>query len=105
MRDFLGGTRKELWFQNAEVKILSCKCTLAMADYAVKDTPFAANLFLLSKTSSDAYKTYTGLIKHGEESLTPGGTSEMATSKHSSWRIHDVGGSSAALLIEHLRLR
>ena len=55
-----------------------------MADYTVKDTPFAANLFLLSKTSSDAYKTYTGLIKHGEESLTPGGTSEMATSKHSS---------------------
>ena len=55
-----------------------------LADYAVKDTPFAANLFLLSKTSSDAYKTYTGLIKHGEESLTPGGTSEMATSKHSS---------------------
>ena len=57
-----------------------------LADYTVnvKYTTFAANLFLLSKTSSDAYKTYTGLIKHGEESLTPGGTSEMATSKHSS---------------------
>ena len=44
---------------------------MALADYTVKPTAPAANLLLLGRTSSDAYKTYTGLIECGQESLTP----------------------------------
>ena len=51
------------------------------ADYTVKPTAPAANLFLLSRTSSGAYKTYIVLIGYGQESLTPGGASELSTSK------------------------
>ena len=42
----------------------------------VLDRP-TQNLFLRSRVCSNAYKTYTHLVVHDEESLTPGGTSEI----------------------------
>ena len=68
--DIFGGLRGEL-----------LKRCVPGADYTVKPTASAANLFLLSRASSDAYKTYTGLMGYGQESLTPGGASEMLTLK------------------------
>ena len=55
--------------------------SLSAVDYTVKATEFAANLFLLSRTSSNAHKTYTGQLEHNEESLTPGVPSKMSTLK------------------------
>ena len=48
-----------------------------MADYTVKGTAPAANLFLLSRASSNAHTTYTGVVEHGQESLTPELLSEL----------------------------
>ena len=75
--------------------MLDMRASWSLGDYTVKGTAPAANLFLQSKTSFDAKKTYIELIGYGVESLTPGFTSEMLTSNPPSPCAYDVGGTSA----------